>query len=73
MQSGNIFPNRRQNESVDEMLMAGILRVQGSTADIQVFKYTRGVAVGDDVYIYSILCIFHDRVNYGIESMLIME
>ena len=45
-----VSPNRRQNESVDEMLMAEVLRVRGSTADIQVFEDTRGVAVGDDVY-----------------------
>ena len=44
-----VIPNRRQNESVDEMLMSEVLRVRGNTADIQVFEDTRGVAVGDEV------------------------
>lgn len=44
-----VIPNRRQNESVNEMLMSEVLRVRGNTADVQVFEDTRGVAVGDEV------------------------
>ncbi len=42
-----VVPSRKQNESIDEMLMSEVLRVHGKTADIQVFEDTRGVAVGD--------------------------
>ncbi len=44
-----VLPSRRTNESVDEQLMAEVLRVRGNTADIQVYEETRGVAVGDRV------------------------
>ena len=44
-----VVPSRRQNEAVDEQLMAEVLRVRGNTADIQVFEDTRGVAVGDGI------------------------
>lgn len=42
-----VIPGRKQDESVDEMLMSEVLRVHGKTADIQVFEDTRGIAVGD--------------------------
>ena len=42
-----VISGRKQDESVDEMLMSEILRVHGKTADIQVFEDTRGIAVGD--------------------------
>ena len=42
-----VIPSRKQNESIDEMLMSEVLRVHGKCADIQVFEETRGVAVGD--------------------------
>ncbi|WP_330926937.1 V-type ATP synthase subunit A [Candidatus Sororendozoicomonas aggregata] len=44
-----VLPSRRANESVDEQLMAEVLRVRGNTADIQVYEETRGVAVGDKI------------------------
>ena len=44
-----VLPSRRANEAVEEQLMAEVLRVRGSTADIQVFEDTRGVAVGDGI------------------------
>ncbi|PJE80606.1 V-type sodium ATPase catalytic subunit A [invertebrate metagenome] len=42
-----VIPSRASNETIQEHLMAEILRVKGKTADIQVYEETRGVAVGD--------------------------
>ncbi|MGF1679907.1 V-type ATP synthase subunit A [Photobacterium minamisatsumaniensis] len=44
-----VIPNRKQTEGADEQLMAEVLRVNGDSADIQVYEDTRGVAVGDAV------------------------
>ena len=45
-----VAPGRRENEDIDERLMSEVLRVNGKTADIQVFEDTKGVGVGDMVY-----------------------
>ena len=45
-----VAPSRKENEGVDERLMSEVLRVNGKTADIQVFEDTSGVGVGDAVY-----------------------
>ncbi len=45
-----VSPGRRENEEIDERLMSEVLRVNGKTADIQVFEDTKGVGVGDQVY-----------------------
>ncbi|MTI13943.1 V-type ATP synthase subunit A [Sansalvadorimonas verongulae] len=45
-----VAPSRKENEGVDERLMSEVLRVNGHTADIQVFEDTSGVGVGDAVY-----------------------
>lgn len=44
-----VIPSRKQTEGADEQLMAEVLRVNGDSADIQVYEDTRGVAVGDDI------------------------
>ena len=45
-----VAPGRRENEDIEERLMSEVLRVNGKTADIQVFEDTKGVGVGDMVY-----------------------
>lgn len=45
-----VAPGRRENEDIDERLMSEVLRVNGKTADIQVFEDTKGVGIGDVVY-----------------------
>ena len=45
-----VVPGRKENEDLDERLMSEILRVNGKTADIQVFEDTKGVGIGDLVY-----------------------
>ena len=45
-----VEPSRKENEGLDEKLMSEVLRVNGRTADIQVFEDTSGVGVGDNIY-----------------------
>ena len=45
-----VAPSRKENEDLDERLMSEVLRVNGRSADIQVFEDTSGVGVGDSVY-----------------------
>ncbi len=45
-----VAPSRKEHEGTDERLMSEVLRVNGHTADIQVFEDTSGVGVGDRVY-----------------------
>lgn len=44
-----ICPKKKANEGKQEKLKGEVLRVMGSTADVQVYEDTRGVTVGDVV------------------------
>ncbi len=44
-----IYPTRKEEHGRQEMLKAEVLRINGNTADAQVFENTSGVAVGDPV------------------------
>ena len=44
-----IYPTRKEEHGRQEKLKAEVLRINGNTADAQVFENTAGVAVGDPV------------------------
>jgi len=44
-----VLPDRKNSKDIDEKLMAEVLRIDGNTAEIQVYEDTRGVGVGDCV------------------------